>query len=161
VEAPGSVQLDGQPLQGDSSEIGGGFYELRLPLNSFDGVHVIQFDDGKGNVLTDSFRFKRFQLPELPSIEIGKELKIALPGLQTGDRLMVALTDTAFQTDDIVQVDTVRNAGIIVPSSKLSRLNPGPLLLELSFIQSQQLAKGAKGNIEVEYSVKRELLKSN
>ncbi|MCW3074741.1 MAG: hypothetical protein JWP69_1810 [Flaviaesturariibacter sp.] len=161
VKAPGSVQLDGQPLQDDSSAIGGSFYEMRLPLESFDGIHAIRFDDGKGNVLTDSFRFKRFKLSELPSIETGKDWEVALPGLQTGDRLMVALTDTAFQTDDIVQSDTVRNGGILLPSSKIGRLKPGPLLLELSFVETRPPAKGAKGSIEVEYSVKRELTKPN
>jgi hypothetical protein len=161
VQAPGSVQLDGQLLNGDSSEVGGGFYELRLPLNGFGGIHLIRFDNGRGQVFTDSFGFKTIVVPELAPIEAGSDWKVALPNLQDGDRLTVALTDTAFYTNDIVQMDTVRKGGIVLPFSKLKVLKGGPLLLELSFIQSKPPAKGLEGIIEVEYSVKREVIKSN
>jgi hypothetical protein len=155
----GGVTLDGIPLSGDSSALGGVFYEATLPAATAPGRHVITYPDGKGRTLSDSFTFGPFMLlPALPPIRRGADWSIVLSGLADGSPVLVALTDTAFLTNDLVETIRVRNGAILLRGARLARLAPGPLLLQISSVDHRSPGNGAKGQIRVEYGVRQELV---
>ncbi|MDB5253626.1 MAG: hypothetical protein JWP27_2795 [Flaviaesturariibacter sp.] len=154
----GGVELDGNPLAGDSSALGGVFYDATIPAVSAPGMHVITYMGPRGPV-ADTFVFRPFSVPPtLAGLRRGTDWSVAVSGLPNGTGVLVALTDTAFLTNDIVETVPVSGGMIRLRAARLQKLATGPVLLELSSVDSHPPANGAKGQIRVEYSVRRELL---
>ena len=75
------------------------------------------------------------------------------------DVLSVTLTDTSFQSADIINdTDTVRNGRLVIASYRLSALVNGPINLQLYKEVDKPIKNGTQegGNIHFRYGLKRQ-----
>lgn len=155
-----SVLVDGQPLRVDSTELGGVYYEGRFPKDDFTGKHTIRLRSIDGASVTDTFSFREFATPAGPmGFNKGDSFIIRTTGTRPMERVLVVLADTAFATDDLVAVDTLRNGKLVLAPEKMYDLQPGPLTLQLTTQyrgRQHRLGRTAFA-VRVEYSLFREL----
>jgi hypothetical protein len=85
---------------------------------------------------------------------------LQLTGLQGQVPVLVALTDTSFETDDLVTVDTARGGRLHIGPEKLAGIRTGPLVLQLTsrFLEPARPFGKAKFQFRVEYGIRREMI---
>lgn len=160
VALEGSVEMDGQPLQPDSTAYTGTFYEGMRPLQSFAGAHTIT-TKAMGKEEKHDFRFTPFSLrSELPDVLKKTPFVIQLkdfPAMPTGIRLV--MTDTSYATPDVNEEMSVRDGKIDVDSVLLSGLTTGPVVIEIYREEEQPVRKNGVrvGRLLITYGLKREI----
>lgn len=154
---PALVELDGQPLQPDSAQLSGTYYEAQHPLSNFSGKHTITFYNSAGKKISENFSFVVFRLRnELPMDVPRQELVLELEGLPQEDVLRVVLTDTSFTSKGINRLDTVRDGRLVLRKADLNRLKSGPVILQLFREEDRPLRTNLPGEISVSYGLTRD-----
>jgi len=156
---PSQVLLDGEKLTVDSSRFSGAYYEIQKPLSSFTGKHTIVFTDLNKKEYKEIFVFTPFQLkPDLPEEIKRADLVFEFSGLDPLDYLRVSLTDTSFASDDINDVDTVRNGKLVISKDRLKSLTNGPINLHFYKELDKNIKNGTPegGRLSISYGLKRE-----
>lgn len=159
LNEPSQVILDKEKLQLDSAKFSGAYYEVQKPLGNFSGNHTIVFTDFNKKEYKEDFEFVPFSLnPDMPEVISRGDLVFHFSGLDPVDYIRVSLTDTSFTSDDINDVDTVRNGRLVITADRLSTLKNGPI--NLQFIKEQErLLKNTSaegGKLSITYGLKRE-----
>lgn len=159
LEEPAGVAFDGEDLKADSSKMTGFYYELEKPLQSFDGSHVIVFRDFEGKEHEEKFNFRPFWLEEEIPLQVSREgLTIQLEGLEKESYIRVIALDTAFRSNGINDVDTVKSGQLILSERRLKNLKNGPVHIEIFQEQEWPLKNSWKGGgrLSVSYGLKRD-----
>lgn len=162
LDEPSKVLLDGEQLKVDSAKINaiGAYYETQKPLASFAGKHIISFTDLNKKQYDEEFEFTPFTLePNIPKVLERGDLVFTFKGLEAVDVLSVTLTDTSFQSADIMNdTDTVKNGRLVIAASRLSALVNGPINLQLYKEVDRPIKNGTKegGNLHIRYGLKRQ-----
>ncbi|MBD0332619.1 MAG: hypothetical protein ICV66_08185 [Chitinophagaceae bacterium] len=160
LDEPAKVQLDGETLQADSTNFTGAYYEVQKPLDEFGGKHTISFFASDNKVYSEIFEFSPFSLAEeLPKSVERKDIIMRLHGLKPLDHLIVIITDTAFTSNDVHEIDTVRDGTLIIEASQLQDIVGGPVVVQLIKEEVQPVKKGTRagGRISISYGLKREI----
>jgi len=157
--APGKVELDGQPLEGDSAGLSGYYYEIQKPIDSFSGKHTIVFTNPDDEQYKEEFEFTPFTLAEeLPQKILRKPFIIHLknfPKIKTPLRLL--LLDTTFESQGFNDLVPVVNGEISITQAILNTLKKGPINLELYMEEEKPLQQhnSAGGRLSITYGLKR------
>jgi hypothetical protein len=158
------VSLDGEKIKLQDGLKTGPLYAMVRPLHDFAGKHEIVFRNSKGTEYKREFHYSPFSLEDsLPGIEKGHEgFKLAVRGLNNGDRVRIMLTDTSYAGKETDRFDTVMNGHIQIRASDLAGLKSGPLQLEVSKEEEDDLGGRDQmdGFITVCYTVRKELFLS-
>ncbi len=159
LDSPSKVVFDGETLQPDSAKFSGAYYEIQKPFASFQRNHSIVFTDLYNKDYKEEFDFTPFTIErDLPAVFKRDDLVLNIKGLDPVDYIRVLATDTSFTSDDINEVDTVKNGRLIIPAQKIALLKNGPINLEL-FKESEKSLKNSSregGRLLINYSLKRE-----
>jgi len=158
LDGGSKVELDGQLIKADSSKITGAFYELMKPVNEFIGKHNIIFTDINGKQYKEEFSFNPISLKtKIPDSLHREDLVFELDGLDHTDFVRVLLTDTAFTSEGINRVDTVKNGRVIISKEDLESVVNGPVQLELIKEDEKPVKNGTRegGHISINYGLKR------
>ena len=159
LDEPSKVLLDDEQLKVDSAKVTGAYYETQRPFVSFTGKHTISFTDLNKKEYNEEFEFTPFTLdPNVPSTLNRGDLVFNFKGLDPVDYLGVILTDTSFTSDDINDIDTVRNGRLVITADRLSALINGPIHLQFFRERALPLKKPTKegGRFIITYSLKRD-----
>ena len=155
------LTFDGLEIAADSARMAGTFYEIMLPLNQFEGEHTVLFRAPSGREYTETFYFQPFSLKnELPATISRKNFKLELDGLAENDRIAIIMTDTAFLSNDLNRLDTVRNGTVSIPVEKLTEVTNGPVVLQIHKEESKKLKNAPRqgGRLLISYGLQRELM---
>ena len=159
---PGTtVLLDNSALEADSSKRTGGFYETHLAIDSFQGKHTLLLKQGDQTIHEQSFDFFPMLLEEEPGDSVSRQdLILSLGGVQKEDYVRVIATDTAFYSEGINRMDTIRDRRLLISQSDMESLVNGPVQLLLSREWEIPLEKGERrmGRLSVSYSLRREFI---
>lgn len=159
LDEPAKVELDGDVIKADSSAMSGAYYEILKPVKDFTGKHLIIFTDLNKKQYKEEFDFQPISLrTEIPNEVNRADLVFDLNGLDPLDYVRVVLMDTAFHSEDINQIDTVKNGRIIIKADDLKKVVNGPVHLELTKETDKPVKNGTKkgGNLSFSYTVKRD-----
>lgn len=159
LEEPAGVELDGEELEADSSKMTGFYYEMEKPLQDFSGKHVILFRDFEGKEYEEKFRFRPFELKEEILEKISRTgFTIQLEGLDKESYIRVIAIDTAFRSNGINDIDTVKNGELTFSEKRLKNLKNGPVHLELFQEEEWALKNNWRGGgrLSITYGLKRE-----
>lgn len=159
LDEPAGVTFDGEELKADSSKMTGYYYELEKTLQSFDGDHVIIFRDFEGKEHEEKFNFQPFRLKEeIPRRVSRTGLTIQLEGLEKESYIRVIALDTAFRSNGINDIDTVKNGELVLSGRRLKNLRNGPVHIEIFQEQEWPLKNSWKGGgrLSVSYGLKRD-----
>ncbi len=159
IGGPGKVQLDGNIIEADSARMTGAFYELQVPVQDFIGSHTINFTNMDGKIFKEEFEFVPITLASiLPDTIQRNDITLQFEGLKKTDLLRVILIDTAFYTDDINDIDTVKDGQLIITTNRLRKLKTGPLTLQIFKEEERPIKNGTKagGMLSINYGLKRE-----
>lgn len=158
LAGPASVALDGEVLAPDSAAVTGVFYEVRKPLQGFEGKHTITYTDANKKVYKDEFLFRPFRMVNRLGQKVNRSgLLLELEGVEDEDLIRVVATDTSLEGSGINEIDTVRNGQIDLRQRFDEEIVNGPVLLQLFREQELPLeSKPRGGKISITYSVKRE-----
>lgn len=160
LEEPSKVELDGQEIKADSTPFTGVYYEIEQPVNIFTGKHTIAFTGPEGKQYKEQFEFTPFSLlTDLPAMVPRKPFSIKLkdiPQQETPVRLV--MIDTSFDSPDVNDIITVKNAEIKIDEAMLGKIKNGPIMLEISLEKIRPVQQGTKegGNLSLTYTLKRE-----
>lgn len=164
LDDPSKVELDSEIIKADSSKMTGAFYEIMKPVKEFAGKHKIVFTNINGKQYKEEFSFQPIALiTKLPGeIERGN-LQFELDGLSHTDYVRVLLTDTAFRSEGINRVDTVKNGRIIITKKDLETVVDGPVQLQLIKEDEKPVKNGTPegGRIAISYGLKRSFILKN
>ena len=158
LDEPAKVYLDDVLLMPDSARQSGVFYEMQIPIKRFAGKHTIRFIDRNNKEYSEEFSFTPFGLlNKLPDTVKRDNLILHFKGLNEKDVLRVVMTDTAFKSEGINEIDTVYN-NLLDLRKFLNAITNGPVTLHLYKEEEQLLhEKGyGKGIISITYALKRE-----
>jgi len=158
LDEPSKVELDGEKLPLDSAKLTGAYYEVLKSLPTFSGKHTIVFTDLNKKQYKEEFDFSPFTIdPPVPVSLSRGELVFDLKGLDSIDYVRVVLTDTSFYSDDINEIDTVRNGKVVISAERLSTLTNGPINLEFYKEIEKPVENGTPegGKIFITYGLKR------
>ncbi len=161
LPAPASVALDGEVLEADSAGLSGVFYEKNLGAEGFSGIHSLRFTSPEGTIYEQEFEFNRFRLADEVMGEMpGSPFTIKLVNLPDGNiRANLSLVDTSFATNDVNEKVMVRSGNLEITPQMLSRLNPGPVMMEILLEDEVPLRMGIHhGRITTSYSLNREFI---
>jgi hypothetical protein len=161
LEEPSSVSLDGVPVRGDSSRFAGAYYEIQKSADSFTGKHSIVFTDSKKKQYREDFEFRPVKLlAAIPDTIHRGDLEIKLDGLEMEDFVRVIMTDTAFTSNGINRVDTVKNGRLFISRADLQSVFNGPVQLELVRESENPVKNGTRegGRLSIFYTLKREFI---
>ncbi len=149
--------FDGEPLAADSVGKIGWFYEVQKRLDEFEGGHNFVFIDEDGTREERPFDFQLFTLDSFPLSVSRKQLILNLPGLENNSPVHLILTDTAFISNDINTIDTVKKGVLVIKQESLSNLENGPVNLQIIFKQTKNIQKrgAAAGRLTATYSIRR------
>ncbi len=159
ISKPGKVELDGATIEADSALMSGAFYELQIPTQDFTGKHTISFTDINGKNYKEEFEFAPFTLvTEIPDTIQRNDITLQFEGLKKSDLLRIILIDTAFYTDDINDIDTVRDGQLIITANRLRKVKSGPLTLQIFKEEERPIKNRTKagGMLSISYGLKRE-----
>jgi len=159
LDEPSKVILDGEQLKVDSAKVTGAYYEVQRPVASFAGKHTINFTDLNKKEYNEEFEFRPFSLePDVPSTLNRGDLVFNFKGLEPVDYLSVILTDTSYTSDDINDLDTIRNGRLVIKADRLSALINGPIHLQFFREQMLPLKNPTKegGKFMITYGLKRD-----
>ena len=161
MENPAKVELDGELIPVDSTKLSGAFYEIHKPIEKFSGEHIISFSDINERQYSEKFRFQPLKLKTvLPEqVERGKIL-LEINGMDGSEIVRLILTDTAFKSEGINRLQTVKNGQIIITEKELENLVNGPIRMELIKEEDRQVKNGTPegGKISISYGLKREFI---
>ena len=155
------LTFDGLEIAADSARMAGTFYEIMVPLNQFEGEHTVLFRAPSGREYTETFYFQPFSLKnELPASISRKNFKLELDGLAENDRIAIIMTDTAFLSNDLNRVDTIRNGILSIAGEKLREVTNGPVVLQLHKEENKKLknAPSQGGRLLISYGLHREFV---
>ena len=155
------VMLDNIPLEGDSSKRTGGFYETNLPIDSFQGKHKLVLMQQDQLIHEQTFEFFPLVLENEPGDSLSRQdLVLHLKGVKNEDFIRVIATDTAFYSEGINRLDTVRGNQLLITQSDMETLVNGPVQLLLT--REWEIPLERKGNengrLSVSYSLRREFI---
>jgi hypothetical protein len=159
LDPPGSVELDGEELQPDSSRMSGVFYETQKPLEAFAGRHTIAVTVQKGEQVQEAFNYTPFTLATPLEGRVGRDnLHLTLEGLQSDDKVRVTLVDTVFRTQDINEIMPVVGGRLHLTREQLKGVKGGPVTLLLFKEEERYLENPAirGGKMAVTYGLMRE-----
>lgn len=159
LNEPSKVMLDGELMIVDSAKLSGAYYEMQKPVTSFAGKHTISFTDLKNKEFSESFDFTPFSLePDIPAVVNRGDVTFTFNGLDPEDLLLVSMTDTSFTSDDINEVDTVKNGRLVISAKKLENLMNGPISLHFYKEIEKPVKNGTPegGKLFISYGLKRE-----
>lgn len=159
LEDPAGVQLDGTAIQPDSTAFTGVYYEIQKPLQTFTGKHTIVFTDFDGHNHTEVFDFTPIRLKTaIPQTVKRQDMVLQLEGLKPVDVIRVVMIDTAFASEDINELDTVKNGTLFIKKQQLKAVANGPITLQL-FKEEERPVKEAiekGGQLAITYSLSRD-----
>jgi hypothetical protein len=161
LEDPSKVELDGEVFPVDSSVRTGFYYELYKPIDSFAGKHKIRFTGFDKEQKEEEFEFEPLRLLSvIPDTLHRSDLVLELEGAGAEDSVRVLLTDTAFYSNGINRVDSVKNGRLVLTKYDLQSLANGPVQLELILEKENPLKSAFEGmgRLLVTYSVRREFI---
>lgn len=159
LNEPSKVEFDGKEVPVDSTVFDGAYYEVVSPLHSFAGKHRIEFTGLDQKNYIEEFDFEPFSLDTpLPAAIERDNLIFSFKGLKDGDMIRVWMSDTLFSSEDINEVDTIRNGSIVVSREQLKNLSNGPINLQFSREIDKLLQHAANegGRIYMSYGLRRE-----
>jgi len=159
LDEPCQVLVDGEKLQPDSAKFSGAYYELQKPVASFVGKHSIIFTDLNKKEYKEEFEFTPFIIsPNVPAVLKRGDLVFDLKGLEPVDYIRVLFTDTSFTSNDINEVDTVKNGRLVISAERLITLKNGPINLQLYKELEKSVKNGTRegGKLSITYGLKRE-----
>lgn len=132
LEKPSHVELDGEALKQNRAPMTGAFYEIMKPVREFTGKHVITFIDINKKRYREEFNFQPVSLlTTIPETVERGDLSFEMEGLSPIDYVRVILTDTAFRSEGINRLDTVKDGRVLISKADLRSLVDGPVHLEL------------------------------
>lgn len=155
------ILLDEWSLKADSSKRTGGYYELHLPIDSFQGAHHFLLKQGGKLIHDQPFTFRKLGLAEEPGDSLSRgELTFRFTGLESEDYVRVIATDTVFYSEGINRLDTIRNSELQLSRNDLALLENGPVQLLFSREWEQPLdgSDKQKGRLSINYTIRREFL---
>lgn len=153
------ILLDELLLQADSAKRTGGFYEVHLPIDSFQGTHHFILKQGGKLIHDQPFSFSKMGLAEEPADSLSRgELVFRFTGLEKEDYVRVIATDTVFYSEGINRLDTIRNSQLLLNRNDLALLENGPVQLVFSREWEQPLDGSGKqeGKLSINYTLRRE-----
>ena len=158
LDNPSKVLFDGEQLKVDSAKVTGAYYEVQKPAVSFAGKHTVTFTDLNKKEYKEEIEFVPFTVDPIDSVVRRGDLVFTFKGLDPVDVLEVALTDTVFASEDINDMDTVRNGRLVIPAKRLSALENGPINLLFYKEIIKPVKNGTKegGRILIRYNLKRD-----
>ena len=158
LNEPSRVLFDGEQLKVDSAKVSGAYYEVQKPTSSFAGKHTIVFTDLNKKEYKEEIEFFPFSVDSIPSTIDRGDLVFTFKGLDSVDRLDVALTDTSYTSDDINDTASVRNGRLIISSDKLASLKSGPINLQFYKEVEVPVKNGTAegGRILIRFGLQRE-----
>jgi hypothetical protein len=159
LDKPSRVLLDGEEIQADSARLTGVYYEVQKPLTAFSGKHTINFYDFNKKEYKEEFEFRPFTIyPNVPESITRGDLVFDLQGLDPVDYIRVVITDTSFESDDINDVDTVKNGRLVILAERLASLKNGPINLQFYKELEKPVKNGTKegGKLSITYGLGRE-----
>ena len=159
LDEPSKVELDGEMIRGDSSNMTGAFYEIIKPLKEFTGRHSLVFTDINNKQYREEFSFSPISLrTDIPATVQRDNLVFELDGLQPMDFVRIILNDTSFTSEGVNRIDTVRNGRLVISRSELDSLVNGPVHLELYREEERFLKNATKegGKFSISYGLKRD-----
>jgi hypothetical protein len=152
------IELDGQEMPVDSSRILGAYYELQRPVSDFEGPHTITFTSNHEE-FKEELNFQSLLLLNQFDKPIPKDdLVLELEGLAPEEEVRMVMMDTAFHSDEINQLVTIKDGKLMIESGLLRTLKTGPVLLQLSKELERPLTSGMPGVLTITYSLKRDLV---
>jgi len=153
-----NIKLDEEILVPDSSKMGGVFYEIQKPINTFTGKHYITFFTNEGKEFKEEIVFSPMILTTvIPETIKREDLVLDFTGLENEDHVRIVLTDTSFFNDGVNRIDAVLNNQMILSKKDLESLADGPILLEFirEFEQPIKNAGEAGGRVRINYTLRR------
>ena len=161
LHEPSKVTLDGELIPVDSARLSGAYYEAQKPAAAFAGRHTIVFTDGNGKEYREDFEFIPFKLsPDVPPVILRGDIVFNFSGLEPVDHIRVLMTDTSFTSDDMNEIDTVRDGRMLIHANKLSALSNGPINLQFYKEIEKPVKNSTKegGTWFISYGIKREFV---
>ena len=161
LENPSKVELDGDSIKVDSSNMDGAYYEIIKPAKDFVGKHTITFTNLENKQYKEDFDFKPISLrTRIPNEVKRGDLTFDIDGLEPLDYVRVLLTDTSFESRDINWVDTVKNGRVTISAEDLKNVMNGPIHLELIKEIDKPIKNGTKegGSYYFSYGLKRDFV---
>ena len=159
IDQDGTLTLDGQKLQLDTSALNGPIYAVTKHIKTFTGDHRIIFTGADKKKFREDFSYKPFTLITSVKDTIARNrLKFDFSGLDSEDYLRILMTDTSFTSEGINRLDTVSNNRAIITREDLSALENGPIQLEFVREREKTLERDGweVGTLLITYSIKRE-----
>lgn len=159
LDTPATVQLDNEPIPVDSAKLTGAYYEIRKPATGFPGKHTIIFTDRDEKKYKEEFVYQPFKLKtKIPATITRSDLVFDFSGLDAEDYIRVLLTDTAFMSKDIHEIDTVKNNRLVITAEELRNLRDGPITLQFYKETEKPIKNGTRvgGKIAISYGMQRE-----
>ena len=153
-----NIKLDEEILVPDSSKMGGVFYEIQKPINTFTGKHYITFFTNEGKEFKEEIVFSPMILTTvIPETIKREDLVLDFTGLENEDHVRIVLTDTSFFNDGVNRIDAVLNNQMILSKKDLGSLADGPIVLEFirEFERPIKNAGEAGGRVRINYTLRR------
>ena len=153
-----NIKLDEEILVPDSSKMGGVFYEIQKPINTFSGKHYITFFTNGGKEFKEEIVFSPMILTTvIPETIKREDLVLDFTGLENEDQVRIVLTDTSFFNDGVNRIDAVLNNQMILSKKDLGSLADGPIVLEFirEFERPIKNAGEAGGRVRINYTLRR------
>jgi hypothetical protein len=155
LETPATILLDGAMMEKDSAKIGGIYYEMYKPVDSFGGKHHFNFTNGDNKTVETEFNFQTFLLlASLPDTIFRRQMQLGFSGLEEGAMVRIVLTDTSFESEGVNELRKVRGGKMEIDSATLSNLQNGPVQLTLTREYEQPIK--TRGRLLILYSLRRE-----
>jgi hypothetical protein len=159
MQKPAKVKLDENTIMPDSARMTGAFYELQVPVQDFTGHHTISFTNLDEKIYKEEFEFTPLSLvTEISDTVQRNDLILEFDGLKETNHLRVIVVDTAFYTDDINEIDTLKNGQLIITADRLEKLRSGPISLQIFKEEERPIKNGTRagGLLSISYGLKRE-----
>lgn len=155
------IELDGESLIADSARLSGVFYETEKHLPDFKGRHTIIFTGKRNKQFREVFEYSVFTLEGLPETADRKSFQLQLDGLPPdGMQVRLLLTDTAFATNDVIEVVYVKEGNLTITERMMDRLASGPIFLEIFYEEIRPLENTGRagGRLLVSYGLRRSFI---
>ncbi len=159
VHDMGSITIDGETPEIDSTPRTGTFYEMHKPIADFTGQHVVVFKRDGQREIRDTFDFNPLViLSAIPDTVHRNGVEITLEGLDDPAVVRVLLMDTSAVNDGVNELDTLENNQLIISREYLETLANGPVQLELIRESEREMDARSRqgGRLLVIYSLRRQ-----
>lgn len=160
IKIEGEVELDGQIINADSTEISGFYYEIQKGIDSFIGKHTIVFNTPDKKQYKEEFEFMPFNIEnELPEKVSRHPFTIKLNNFpQRETPLRLVMLDTSFASEGINETIGIVKGELVIDQFILKELNNGPIIMEIYREQEMPLKQASKagGRLAITYSLRRE-----